>query len=441
MKRAAAAVARRLRYIPPVVYSAGGIAVLVALALAWAIYSGPPRHLSIASGTPGRAGWALGTRYAAVLAREHVTLRQQASGGALESLQRLSDPHSGIDLALVQGGLTDPEHSPGLVSLGSLDYLPLWVFHRLGPGIGGQLQALRGHRITVGAASTGLHRTAERVLALAGVDAGTATLLPLSGPAALAALERGEADAGVFMGAPDDELVQTLFHHPALQLLRIDEADAIHARLPFLHVLTLPRGTVDVARRIPDTDLPILASTLTLAARDTLHPALAYLVLEALTETHHGPGLLHPAGTFPSERDVDLPLSPVAERFYRSGTPFLQRHLPFWLASAVDRMLWALIPLAAVLVPLMRLLPGLYAWRVRARIFRWYARLLQLEARMSDPKRPLPRAEALAQLAAIEDGVAGLRTPLSFSHERYILREHIELVRRTYGMHASGPEG
>ncbi len=407
------------------------LGALLPLALAWLIYSGPPRHLSIACGAPGRPTALLADRYARVLARQHVALRQHTTAGTLESLDMLATPGSGVDLAFVQGGVTTAEQSPDLVSLGSIEYVPLWIFHRRSLGNALLLQDLKGRRVALGSARTGLNRVAGKVLALAGVNEASSRFSPLSGAAAVKALEVGEVDAAVFMGPPEDPLIQGLFRNPELRLLQIDEISAIRARLPFLHLLTLPRGAIDLAARIPPADVPLLASTMTLVTRESLHPALVYLLMEALTEVHRQPGLLNEKNTFPADRDVDLPLSPTAERYFRSGTPFLQRHLPFWLASALDRALFALIPLAAILIPALRLLPALYAWRVRSRLFRWYAKLLQLEARTMDTRHPMDREEILRALDQIEAGVNGLRIPLAFTHERYILREHIELVRRS----------
>jgi hypothetical protein len=79
--------------------------------------------------------------------------------------------------------------------------------------------------------------------------------------------------------------------------------------------------------------------------------------------------------------------------------PLLQRYLPFWFANLVDRMWPVLVSIVAVLMPLSRVLPPLYEFRVRSRIFRWY----EPTARTGrHDRRAKPSAQWLAELAALE---------------------------------------
>ena len=61
--------------------------------------------------------------------------------------------------------------------------------------------------------------------------------------------------------------------------------------------------------------------------------------------------------------------------FRPSAGPFLQHNLPFWMASLVGRLLVLLIPIVAVLYPLMRFLAALYGWLMRRKIARLYGEL------------------------------------------------------------------
>jgi hypothetical protein len=102
----------------------------------------------------------------------------------------------------------------------------------------------------------------------------------------------------------------------------------------------------------------------------------------------------------------------------------LQRYLPFWLANLVDRMWPVLVTIVAALIPLSRMLPPLYTFRVRSRIFRWYRQLREVENAIG--KRP--NDELLRELAEIERRVEHVNVPLSYTDELYSLRTHIHMV-------------
>ena len=131
-------------------------------------------------------------------------------------------------------------------------------------------------------------------------------------------------------------------------------------------------------------------------------------------------------GEFPSARNTQFPLSKEAERFYRSGTPLLQHYLPFWLANLIDRMWVALVSIIAILIPLSRVVPPLYEFRVRSRIFRWYGQLRAVENGQGER----PADDLLKDLDDIESRVEHVAVPLSYTDELYALRSHINLVRR-----------
>jgi len=126
---------------------------------------------------------------------------------------------------------------------------------------------------------------------------------------------------------------------------------------------------------------------------------------------------------------LDFKLSQDAERFYKFGPPFLQRYLPFWIAILVSRMTILLLPLVAVVLPLFKLMPIVYRWRMRSKIYRWYSKL-----RAFDPERHKEEGterlqEYLVKLEGIEAKVANISVPLSYSEELYHLRMHIDLLR------------
>jgi hypothetical protein len=144
---------------------------------------------------------------------------------------------------------------------------------------------------------------------------------------------------------------------------------------------------------------------------------------------HGAPGIFQRAGQFPAAEPMDFPLSESARQYYRSGRPFLQRHLPFWLASLVSQLLVLLIPVIGVIYPMFRLLPALYGWSMRRRIFRLYGELKFLEAELEARGAGQAGPEFSARLEQLEERANHMQVPKAFAHLLYTLRVHIELVR------------
>jgi len=214
---------------------------------------------------------------------------------------------------------------------------------------------------------------------------------------------------------------------PGIRLFEFAQAEAYARRFSFISHLTLPRGVVDLAADLPPRDVPLISATSTLAARQKTHPAIVQLFVQAAREIHGGPGFFARAGQFPRADSPELPLADEAARFYRSGPPLLQRYLPFWLANLIDRMWVVLVSIIAVLIPASRIVPPLYEFRVRSRIFRWYGQLRSIEEDVRT--HTADRAKLLDELDALEHKVGRITVPLSHADELYALRSHIDLVR------------
>ena len=412
--------------------AAAALPALVVLgAVFWLAYQfvkpAPPDTVVMSTGGPGGAYHAFGERYARVLAREGITLELRPSSGSVQNLERLQDESSGVSVAFLQGGIVGEEQAPGLEALGTVYLEPLWIFHRGKETT--RLDALAGKRLAVGAEGSGTVRLATDLLAATGVDRAKAELVPLSGADAADALLEGRVDAAFFVASIDATAVQRLLAADGIRLMELELAEAYARRFQHLALVTLPRGAVDIRRVIPQRDVTLLAARANLVVREDLHPALVYLLMRAAEETHGRPGVFQRHGEFPSAANTDLPLSPEAQRYYRSGAPLLQRYLPFWLANLVDRLLVMLVPLIAIAFPLFRLLPLLYAWRVRSRIYRWYGELKFLEAEVEREPSAAKVEAHLRRLEEIEAAVNRTRIPLAYSEHLYIFREHVAMVR------------
>jgi TRAP-type uncharacterized transport system substrate-binding protein len=348
-----------------------------------------------------------------------------------------------VDIAFVNGGLTDAKRSPHLESLGSVAYDPLWIVYRADLGELSGLPKLRGRKIGIGRPGSGTEAIARTVLAASGVDPTNSVLLSQdTDPEAFGqAVANGSLDAALVMGPPEDPRIRALFARDKLTVMNLLDAEGLARNMTFLHALVVPRSTVDLALQKPDRDLSIVASTITLVARDDVHPALVYLLMSVVDAVHEPPSLLHQENEFPSDKDTDLPLSPQAEAYYRNGKPFLQRYLPFGLASAVERLLKVAVPVLLVLFPFLRALPVVNLWRVRRRLARVYRQLLDVERSVHAPDASRDPEEYESRIRGIERRLRAQSVPLMYSNELYALREHIDLVRRQIAYAIARPSG
>ena len=276
------------------------------------------------------------------------------SVGAVENVARLRDPKSGVSVGIIPSGITNAQQSPDLVSLGTLFYEPLWLFHRASEGLK-RHEDLSGRTISIGPEGSGTHALAVEFLARVGiVDEHNAKLLPLAPDVATEKLLHGEIDGVALLAAWESPVVRQLVSAQDIVLASVPRADAFVALYPYLSKVVLPAGVGDMAKNRPPTDVVLVASQASLVVREDLHPAIQYLLLEAAREIHSAPGMFRRAGQFPAAESIDLPLSTHAQQFYKTGAPFLQRHLPFGLAVLAQQGLVLLIPVLGVVYPLLK---------------------------------------------------------------------------------------
>lgn len=437
----------------PVLNSRQRVWLFAALALlltsiSWAIVRylspAPPRTLTMSTGLADGAYHQFGLKYQALLKDSGVTLVLQPSSGSLENLRRLEDGSASV--GLVQGGLgllaLDPLKDASdtkLRSLATVAYEPVWVFSRkldLSKG----LAALAGKRIAVGAADSGNYKVATGLLATYGaLDAngtpvntasGATQLILQGGMAAAAKLQAGQVDAVILVAAPEAKAVALLLDDTSVELASMQHAEGLARRSPYFRVVSLKRGSINPQLDLPDKDVALIATTANLVVPDELHPALAYLLLDAARQTHSRPSLVSRAGDFPSPLGTDFPLAEEADRYFKNGRPFLQRYLPYWLANFVQRLILVMVPLLAVLVPVFKFVPSLLDWLQQNKLFRHYGALKFLEDDLA--ARALNDDEIRAasrQLDAIDRDILANKFALDFSDRVFTLRQHVDYVR------------
>jgi TRAP-type uncharacterized transport system substrate-binding protein len=399
----------------------------------------PPDTVTMTSGPDDSMFRIAADKYRSILARNGVTLKILPSQGSLENLQRLNDRSSEVDIGFVQGGISPGVQMERVMSLGSVFYEPLAIFYRSDKRLT-RLSQFIGKRLAIGGEGTGARVLASTLLAANGIKLGGKTpLLDLGGEDAARALTEQRIDAVFLMGdSATPALMRQLLRTPGIRFFDFVQAEAYTRRFRYLTRLELPMGALDLGKNSPAQKIYLIAPTVELVARDNLHPAISDLLIEAAREVHGGANLLQRAGEFPAPLEHEFRISDDAVRYYKSGKSFVYRRLPFWLASLTDRAIVILVPIVVLLLPGLRVVPWLYQWRVKARIYRWYGVLIGLERDAFNSSSSDRRREMLKRLDEVERGVNNMKMPLAFADQFYVLREHIRFVRDQLTTESSG---
>ena len=406
-------------------------AILILAVSCWAsfhfVQPVPPKTLVMITGRERGSFAFFGERYRQVLARNGIRVKLLPSSGAVENLKRLMDEAQKIEAGFVQDGMGKIEGS-NLVSLGSVFYLPLWVFYQ-GNETLDDLSQLRDKRINIGPEGSGIRKFALDLLKVANFPNPPTAIYELPHATSKKEMMEGRMDVVMAFGTPDSPFVQEMLQSKDIKLMSFSQAEAITRLIPGLSHVVLPKGILNLSEKYPPSDIHLLASTANLIVRKSLHPALGYLLLKASVEIHHGAGWIHRAGEFPSLKTQDLPISELAQRFYKSGGSILYDYLPFWAATFIDRMLLILIPLGVLLIPLIGIMPWFYTWRNRSKYYRWYHELRNMDREIMSHFQPENSNAYHERLVQIEKEVDRIKVSVTFYDEVFILKGHIQMVR------------
>jgi len=412
-----------------------GIALLalvsILFATLWILIPPPPRSIELATGFPAGLYQQFGEKLQSELAQEEVSLKLRTTGGTSDNLALINDPNSGVDFAMVQGGVADVSKYPNLVSIAGVFYEPLWVWYRE-PSFkneGGKLSLLsqlRGKSVSIGNEGSGTLILASQLLEASGLsmsDVNTKKLKPLE---ALEKFKKGELDAVFLVSAAKAPIMKSFYETADIRLMNFEQADAYTHLFPFLSKVTVPRGVVSIANDLPRRDIQVLAATATLVGKDDVSPAMVSLLLSATYDVLKTYSYLQKPGEFPSGSGLDFPLHVDAEIFLKDGPSFLHRHLPFWTAVWIGRFAKIVIPLLVILIPVFTYIPAIKNVFLRLKLSQVYEELKTIERNASNPEL---MEQNYKDLESIERRVGNIKVSMLDAKELYDLKGHVGEVR------------
>ncbi len=422
---------KRQIYNPLALVAALFALLMILFGVLWILIPPPPKSIEIATGFPTGLYYQFGERLKADLSKEGVNLKVRSTGGTLDNLALLKDPKSGVDFAMVQGGVANPADYPKLVSIAGMFYEPIWVWYREGAfkGDGGQLKILsqlKGKNVSIGNEGSGTLALVEDLLKTSGIAEKEIGAQRLKPDEAVAKLSNGELDAVFIVAAAEAPILKKFYSIPGIRLMSFDQADAYTRTLTYLSKVTVPRGLLSIQYDQPRQDIHVMAATATLVAHEDINPALVSLVLGASYDILKSYSRLQKAGEFPSSAGLDFPLHVDAEIYLKDGPSFLHRHLPFWTAVWAGRFVKIVIPLLVILIPLFTYIPSAKNFFLRLKLAQVYEELKVIERNAQNPQL---REKNFKDLEAIEKRVGNIKVSMLDAKELYDLKGHVGEVR------------
>jgi TRAP transporter TAXI family solute receptor len=407
--------------------------LLVAIfAVLWILVPPPPKVIEMATGFPTGLYYQFGERLKEEVAKDGVNLKVKATGGTIDNLALLSDPNSGVNFAMVQGGVADVGKYPNLVSIAGMFYEPIWVWYREQgfKNEGGRLQVLgqlKGKRVAIGNEGSGTLALSATLLKISGIQENEIRGEKLKPDQALVKLSNGELDAVFIVAAAEAPILKKFYEIPGIRLMNFDQADAYTRNLPYLSKVNVPRGLLSIEHDIPKQDIQVIGPTATLVTHENVSPAMISLMLSASYDILKSYSRLQKPGEFPSSVGMDFPLHVDAEIYLKDGPSFLHRHLPFWTAVWVGRFVKIVIPLLVIFIPLFTYIPSAKNFLLRLKLAQVYAELRELEKNAFNPEL---KEKNFRDLETIERRVGNIKVSIMDSKELYDLKAHVGDVRK-----------
>jgi TRAP transporter TAXI family solute receptor len=422
---------RRQIYNPLALAATFIVLLIILFGVLWILVPPPPKSIEMATGFPTGLYYQFGERLKAEVSGEGVDLKVRSTGGTLDNLRLLNDPKSGVDFAMVQGGVANISEYPKLVSIAGMFYEPIWVWYREGAfkSEGGQLKILsqlKGKNVSIGNEGSGTLALTKDILQASGISEKEFNTQKLSPDQAIAKLSNGELDAVFIVAAAEAPILRKFYSVPGIRLMSFDQADAYTRNLPYLSKVMVPRGLLSIQYDQPRQDIQVMAATATLVAHDNVSPALVSLLLGASYDILKSYSRLQKVGELPSGSGLDFPLHVDAEIYLKDGPSFLHRHLPFWTAVWAGRFVKIVIPLLVILIPLFTYIPTTKNFLLRLKLAQVYEELKVIER---NAQNPALKEKNFKDLEDIERRVGNMKVSMLDAKELYDLKGHVGEVR------------
>lgn len=363
-----------------------------------------PKNAYLAVGQTGSSYGLMGDKFQTIFSSYGVDLELIKTTGLVQGLKNLDDPKSKVNASFVTAGLVSAKEYPNLVSLGSFQYAPIWIFYK-GEKIrtDDPFEYFSHRKIGIGLPDTNSNNMFRRALELNQHDMRDSPgLLELPYLEAAEQLKAGKIDAVFIIDSFAAPVVQSLLKEPSVQVMSFNLADAYVKKFPFLHKLVIPKGSINLEKVLPAEDIVLLGSTTNLLVEKDTHPAVQWAFMLAASDVgRYTEDFFAKPGEFPRYMDLNFTLSPVAKRYYTQGRPGVFDYVPLWLGSIIESTWVLILAFIALIYPFYKWLMGIRSYPSKKFMQKSFINLRDLE-------EDIPRAKTKEELQALLDRLNGL---------------------------------
>ena len=411
-----------------------GIVVLILAGIAALLYFTnpfPPSRITLATGQVNTTFDVLGKKYVDYFQKHGVTLELRTTTGAYENIKLLTDDK--VDVIFSLGGLKFDEEATTIVSLGSVELMPLWLLYT-GAKFEGDDPAdfFKSRQLSVNIVGSGTYDLTRSLLELHGIEIGQhKNLHIMSSRDTLVDVSTDKLDGAFLLGTTASATISKLLLDPGIRIFDFKLAPAYASHLGYLKVIDMPHGAMDIQKVIPKHDLKMVATTATLLTKERMHPAIQNLFLAAAKEisrTDSDP--ISAPGDFPAFVDRSERLSETARRHYEKGPPFLTGRVPYWVATFFDRIWLILLAAFAILYPMVKATPNYRKVYTQLCMTDTYTDLHAINARLAAGTTASDLTPVLPMLAELQERVQRLWIPAGMKNDYYLLENALEVVRK-----------
>ena len=409
----------------------------------------PPKDIYLAVGQPGSVFQVMGEKFVPYFEKQGIKLNLVTTAGSENSLEDLANVNNPVSAALMVGGLAFRDEQPRLASLGSIEYVPLWLFYR-GDKLDGKdaVARLSEKRVAVGPVGSGTFTLLQRILALSNVEIDARpNFLRLTNSDAVDQLIAGKIDAVFLLDGIDSVNVQNLLQRRDLEIFNFEYAPAVVKKLPYLESVVIPKGALDLTSVRPAADVHMLATTATLLVEKTMHPAIQHIFLISAEKiSREVDQFFARPGAFPAYVDHSMPLSSVAQRYYDQGPPPFKDDLPLWLVSYLDRIWILAVGFFAIIYPIFKLFPSYRHTRAVMMISDAYEEILEIDRRAAQTDSIAELQSLIRRLEEMNDdsrdiSISSVEISRLYSMKSALKMIHDQLVARKDKLEELKPVG
>lgn len=380
----------------------------------------PEKKLTIATGRASGVYYQYALKYKKLLEQEDISVTIKETAGSAEVLKLLRAKK--VDIGFVQGGVATQQDKDQLKSLFSIYVEPIWIFYRTSLGQKQYLNDLSNTTFSIGEEGSGTIALVSQLLAETNIDIGSEKIKKIGTLEAYRAFKRMEVDAFAAVISSRSALIEEILSDSTIEPLELKRRNALIQSYPFLQSYEVPEGSLNLKQNIPKKDIQLLATTATLVTHSDVDSMLIRLMAIKAKE------YAGDYSSFPSVKNLEIPIHEAAYRYLTDGDSFLEKFLPFWVASNINRLKYLLIPLLTLLLPLFKGVFPVYRWRWRSKIFRWYADV----DRISKNWENFNNQKLSTVLTELDELMLEIKSttnvPLTFKGEYYTLEMHIDNV-------------